>query len=359
MEFVTVQIETKEPYSVLIGGNLLQSCGKIISGKMKPYRAALISDENVMRLYGQCVETSLTVAGFQVSSFAFPAGEQSKTPETLFAILDFLATHGFDRSDVVVALGGGVAGDVAGFAAAIYMRGMSLVQIPTSLLAMVDSSVGGKTAVDLPQGKNLAGAFKQPQEVICDTQVLLSLPPEQFSCGMAEVIKYAMICDEELFGRLSAADGKNGLNDDTLKRVISRCVEIKGEIIARDEFDNGERRLLNFGHTIGHAIEKCSEYTLNHGQAVGIGMTVMTDISERLGICRSGTKESLVKILSAFGLPSVTGFSAKALLEGILTDKKRYGSEIALVLPKKVGECVCRSFPISEIEGLIRLSLEG
>jgi 3-dehydroquinate synthase len=359
MDFTKLQIETKEPYPVLIGTGLLNGCGKIISGEIKPFRAALISDENVMSLYGKCVESSLKEAGFQVISFAFPAGEKSKTPQTLFEILNVLAENGFDRSDVVVALGGGVAGDIAGFASAVYMRGMKLVQIPTSLLAMVDSSVGGKTAVDLPQGKNLAGAFKQPQIVICDTETILSLPGEQFSCGMAEVIKYAMICDEELFGLLQDANGENGLTEEMLIRVITRCVDIKGKIVSRDEFDIGERRLLNFGHTVGHAVEKCSGYTLNHGQAVGIGMTVITDISEKLGLCSYGTKEKLIGVLTAFKIPSATEFSAKALFEGIVSDKKRSGEEIALVLTKRIGECVCRNFQISEVEGLLRMSVEG
>lgn len=359
MGITKLLIETKEPYPVLIGSGLLKNCGSIISEEIKPFRAALISDDKVMSLYGKCVKASLSEAGFEVTSYAFPAGEKSKTPQTLFEILNLLAEKGFDRSDVVVALGGGVTGDIAGFASAIFMRGMKLVQIPTSLLAMVDSSVGGKTAVDLPQGKNLAGAFKQPQIVICDTEVLSSLPEEQFSCGMAEVIKYAMICDEELFELLSEAKGKRGLKSETLIRVIARCVEIKGKIVSCDEFDIGERRLLNFGHTIGHAVEKCSGYMLSHGEAVGIGMTVMTDISEKLGLCPAGTKEGLIKVLKAYGLPSSTEYSAGALFEGVISDKKRSGDEIALVLAKKIGECVCRDFQISEVESLIRMSVEG
>lgn len=359
MDIVKLQIETKEPYPVLIGAGLLDNCGRIISEEMKPFRAALISDETVMRLYGKRVKLSLEEAGFQVTAFSFPAGEKSKTAKTLFDILNFLAENGFDRSDVIVALGGGVTGDIAGFASAIFMRGMKLVQLPTSLLAMVDSSVGGKTAVDLPQGKNLVGAFKQPQIVICDTEVLSSLADDQFSCGMAEVIKYAMICDEELFEILSEANGKNGLTEETLIRVISRCIDIKGKIVSRDEFDIGERRLLNFGHTIGHAVEKCSGFTLNHGQAVGIGMTVMTDISEKLGLCKAGENEKLIKILNAYDIPTSTEFSAKELFEGIVSDKKRNGDEICLVLTKGIGECFCGNFLISEVEGLIRMSLEG
>lgn len=353
MDYKTVSVKTKEPYSVIIGKGLLSSCGEIISSGIKPCRAALISDETVMSIYGQGVKSSLEGAGFSVRAFAFPAGEKSKTPETLFAILDFLASNEFDRSDLIVALGGGVTGDTAGFAAAIYMRGMKLVQIPTSLLAMVDSSVGGKTGIDLEKGKNLVGAFKQPKLVICDTEVLKTLPDEQFACGMGEIIKYAMISDAELFERLEKTDGKSGFSEENLRSIISRCVEIKGAVVSGDEFDNGERQLLNFGHTIGHALEKRSCYTLGHGQAVGIGMAMMTDISERLGICANGSKERLVELLQKFGLPYETEFSAKALAEAIVMDKKRRGDEITLVLPKGIGSCFCKSFPILEIEGLL------
>ncbi len=358
MNYKAITIGTSAPYPVIIGDNLLTRCGATISEEINPCRAALISDENVMRLYGQHVTTSLENAGFHVCAYAFPAGEKSKTPETLFAILDFLATNEFDRCDVVVALGGGVTGDVAGFASAIYMRGMKLVQIPTSLLAMVDSSVGGKTGVDLDKGKNLVGAFKQPQLVICDTQVLKSLPNEQFSCGMGEVIKYAMISDAEMLGLLSKTNGRTEISEETLKTIISRCVELKGRIVARDEFDNGERQLLNFGHTIGHAIEKLSEYNIGHGQAVGIGMAMMTDLCEKLCICPSGTKERLVDVLQKFELPYSTEFSAKDLSNAMVMDKKRRGDEITLIMTEKIGSCFCKNYPISEIEGLVHIIKE-
>lgn len=355
MNFKALTIGTSEPYSVIIGEDLLKDCGEIISREIKPCRAALISDENVMSLYGKQAAASLENAGFCVCSFSFPAGEKSKTPETLFEILDFLASNEFDRSDVVVALGGGVAGDIAGFASAIYMRGMKLVQIPTSLLAMVDSSVGGKTGIDLEKGKNLVGAFKQPKLVLCDTRVLSSLPNEQFACGMAEVIKYAMICDEKLFDLLSKTHGRTEISEDMLKSIISRCVEIKGGIVSRDEFDNGERQLLNFGHTIGHAIENLSAYKLGHGQAVGIGMVMMTDISEKLGMCKSGTKARLVEVLKSFELPTATDFSAQALARTVVMDKKRRGNEITLVMAEKIGACVCKNTPVSELEGLMNM----
>jgi len=353
MNYQAVTIRTKEPYSVVIGDGLLQECGKIITKEIKPCRAALISDENVMSLYGQSVTASLEDADFRVCACAFPAGEKFKTPETLFAILDFLAANEFDRSDVVIALGGGVAGDVAGFASAIYMRGMKLVQIPTSLLAMVDSSVGGKTGVDLEKGKNLVGAFKQPLLVICDAQVLESLPDEQFSCGMGEIIKYAMISDAKLFDLLSETNGRTEISEYTIKNIISRCVEIKGDIVSRDEHDNGERQLLNFGHTIGHAVEKVSDYKIGHGQAVGIGMAMMTDLCEKLGICPSGTKMRLVDVLQKFDLLYSTDFSAKAISDAMVMDKKRRGDEITLIVTEKIGTCFCKNFPISEIEGLI------
>lgn len=358
MNYKAITIGTSAPYSVIIGDDLLKDCGEIISREIKPCRAALISDENVMSLYGEQVSFSLEKEGFRVYAFSFPAGEKSKTPDTLFEILDFLASNEFDRSDVVIALGGGVTGDIAGFASAIYMRGMKLVQIPTSLLAMVDSSVGGKTGIDLEKGKNLVGAFKQPQLVICDTKVLSSLPNEQFACGMGEVIKYAMICDEKLFALLSETRGRTAISEDTLKSIISRCVEIKGDIVSRDEFDNGERQLLNFGHTIGHAIEKVSDYKMGHGQAVGIGMAMMTDLCEKLGICQSGTKTRLVEVLSKFEIPYETDYSAKALSDAMVMDKKRRGDEIALVMTEKIGSCFYKKFAISEIEGFLQMLKE-
>ena len=358
MDYIAVSVKTKEPYSVIIGEGLLHSCGELISASAPPCRAALISDETVMGLYGFGVKTSLEAAGFSVHPFAFEAGEKSKTPETLLEILDFLASSGFDRGDLVVALGGGVVGDTAGFASAIYMRGMKLVQMPTSLLAMVDSSVGGKTGIDLNSGKNLVGAFKQPNLVICDTQALKTLPEVQFACGMGEIIKYAMISDAELFDLLSKTYGKSTLSDETLKSIIRRCVEIKAAIVSADEFDNGERQLLNFGHTIGHAVEKRSGYTLGHGQAVGIGMSMMTDISERLGFCPKGTWESLVELLDKFSLPHKTDFTARELAETIIMDKKRRGNEITLVLPEKIGCCFCKTFKILKIEELVGLAKE-
>ena len=358
MNYKALTIGTSAPYPVIIGENLLKDCGTIISREIKPCRAALISDENVMSLYGEKLSASLASAGFCVSSFSFPAGEKSKTSETLLKILDFLASNEFDRSDVVIALGGGVTGDLAGFASAIYMRGMKLVQIPTSLLAMVDSSVGGKTGIDLEKGKNLVGAFKQPKLVICDTKLLSSLPDEQFACGMAEVIKYAMICDEKLFDLLFETRGRTAISEDTLIEIISRCVEIKGEIVSRDEFDNGERQLLNFGHTIGHAIEKVSEFKLGHGQAVGIGMVMMTDISERLGLCATGTRTRLVEALKNFELPTATDFSTEVLAAALVMDKKRRGDEITLIMTEKIGVCVCKNTPISEIERLLNMLKE-
>ncbi len=356
MDYKTVEVKTSAPYSVIIGEGLLMRCGELISAEIKPCRAALISDETVMGLYGPSVSASLDRAGFAVQTFAFPAGEKSKTPATLLAILDFLAEHGFDRSDLIVALGGGVAGDTAGFASAIYMRGMNLIQIPTSLLAMVDSSVGGKTGIDLEQGKNLVGAFKQPKLVICDTKALITLPEEQFICGMGEIIKYAVISDLGLFERLEKTDEKSCISEEILTNIISRCVEIKSAVVSGDEFDKGDRQLLNFGHTIGHAVEKRSGFSLGHGQAVAIGMAMMTEVSEKLGLCEEGTKTRLVKLLQRFALPYETEFSARELAEAIVMDKKRQGDEITLVLPKMIGSCFCKNFKLSEIEGLLGLA---
>lgn len=359
MENTVVRINASAQYDVVIGSALIDACGTLISREISPCRAALISDDRVMALYGGAAALSLQKAGYEVRCFAFPAGEASKTPQTLLAVLDFLAENSFDRGDVVVALGGGVTGDLAGFAAAVYMRGMPFVQMPTTLLAMVDSSVGGKTGVNLEKGKNLAGAFKQPKLVLCDTNVLKTLESAQFSCGMAEVIKYAMICDEAVFEELCHTKGALALSEKRLTELIALCVGIKGRIVAADEFEHGERKLLNFGHTLGHAIEKSSEYAVNHGQAVAIGMAMITAAAEKTGICAPGTQAKLIKALSNFDLPSRTDFDAETLFQAVLSDKKRGGDSITLILPKKAGACFCQQQTLEQARRLIKLGAEA
>ena len=266
----TIQVNASRSYEIHIGAGLLPEAGE----KIRPFcpggLCAVVTDDIVDGLYADRLEQSLASADLRVVKFVFSHGEQGKNAENYLSLLNFLAENGLTRADCVVALGGGVPGDLAGFAAATYLRGVGFVQIPTTLLAAVDSSVGGKTAIDLPAGKNLAGAFYQPDLVLCDTDTLATLPDKQFRAGCAEVIKYAMLFDAEMFSDLMVSGPAF-----RPESVIARCVEFKREIVTADEFDRGCRQLLNLGHTVGHAVEKLSGFTVLHGQAVAIGMSVI------------------------------------------------------------------------------------
>jgi 3-dehydroquinate synthase len=275
------------------------------------------------------VRESLEKSGFTVNEFVFTAGEESKTPETLIELWRHLASVPMTRSDMLIALGGGVTGDVTGFAAATYLRGVKYVQIPTSLLAMVDSSVGGKTAIDLPEGKNLCGAFCQPSLVICDVACLDTLPKKEYSCGMAEVIKYAMIDRPVIFELIE--------KDDT-EALIYECIDDKREKVEADECDNGIRQLLNLGHTFGHAIEKLENFKMSHGEAVAVGMTLITRYAVAQGMCTQSELERLTAALKKYALPTETMLNANQIAGAAMGDKKRKGNSITLVLPLRVGK---------------------
>lgn len=287
-----ITVNTSVPYDVLIERGLLARLGELTARVLAPGRtAAILSDSNVWPLYGDAAAQSLKDAGFTTCHYVFPAGESSKTPETLVSFVEFLAESGLTRSDFVVALGGGVTGDMGGLAASLYQRGIDCVQVPTSLLAMVDSSVGGKTAVDLPQGKNLMGTFTQPRLVVCDPDVLRTLKPEVYNEGMAEVIKYGMFGNRKLLQQLS--------EDETdIADIIAVCVEMKRVVVDEDEKENGARQILNFGHTIGHAVERLSHFSIYHGEGVAIGMAVMTRGCVRLGCCPRECDEILEPLLA-------------------------------------------------------------
>ncbi len=345
----TVKINVGGGYDVKIGSGILSKCGEYISAVTGVCRAAIITDSNVERLYLKTAVKSLEDAGFSVDCFVFPAGEESKNISTLSNILEFLAERSFTRSDIVIALGGGVTGDITGFAAAVYLRGINYIQIPTTLLASVDSSVGGKTAIDLTAGKNLAGAFKQPKLVICDVDTLSTLPSEEFANGMAESIKYGVLFSDLLFSQLS-----KDLSSDSLIETVARCVEFKGIVVERDEFDNGERKLLNLGHTIGHAIEKCSNFKIAHGHAVAIGMAMIARAGEALGITKIGTAALIEKALVKYNLPINTDFDTDALVRASLSDKKREGAKITLILPLEIGKCTLKNEPVTELEKYIK-----
>ena len=350
----TISVNTAPPYAVSIGPGLLDRCGRVLAEVLPLCRAAVITDSTVAPLYLDTVVRSLSQAGFSVSTFAFPAGEARKTLATLSEILEFLAREHLTRSDCVVALGGGVTGDMAGFAAAVYLRGIRYVQIPTTLLSAVDSSVGGKTAIDLSAGKNLAGAFLQPAAVLCDTGCLTTLPREVFADGAAEAIKTGILSDEGLFslfedGTLTAAPAE----------VIARCVRYKAGVVERDEKEQGERKLLNLGHTVGHAIEKCSGYAVPHGHAVAAGLAVIARAAEALGWTEGPIAARIAACLDKNGLPTATGFPPAALAEAALSDKKRSGGDITLVIPRRIGRCALRKLPVAELESVIAAGLEA
>lgn len=351
MEKRIVRINTKKEYDVIIGKGLLSSFGKAVLSVCGNCRAAIITDSNVAKYHLETVSKSLNDAGIANEAFIFPAGEESKNIFTLSDILEFLAKNHFVRSDLIVALGGGVVGDIAGFAAAIYLRGIRFVQMPTSLLAAVDSSVGGKTAIDLKEGKNLAGAFLQPELVICDTDTLATLPKEEYINGLCEAIKYGILFDEELFSGLES----KALSDTDL---IEKCVLHKGAVVANDEFDKGERQLLNLGHTIGHAIEKCSGFKMKHGYAVAQGMAMISKAGEALGLTKKGTYLRICALFSKLGISENTDFSEEELLSVCLNDKKRQKDYITLVIPKRIGECILKKEPVSALGEYIKLGKE-
>ena len=337
-----IQVNAFRRYTVTIGSGVLAQLGSTVRAVTGAQKLCIVSDSNVWPLYGEATTENCLTCGLSVCNFAFPTGESSKKSHTYLELLNFLANNQISRSDCIIALGGGVVGDLAGFAAATYLRGIPYIQVPTTLLAMVDSSVGGKTGIDLQAGKNLAGAFYQPAAVICDTDTLDTLPEEIFRDGCAEVIKYAVLFDPELFAILE----QDGLDFDR-EWVIARCIEHKRNVVAGDEFDRGQRKLLNLGHTIGHAIETCSEYAISHGKAVAIGMAM---------ICRATScpdTERIVSLLHKFGLPTSTDLPANALWKAACHDKKRSGDAVDLILPSAIGDCAIVPTPVEKLKTFI------
>ena len=339
----TIHVNVKDAYDVLVGSGLLAQAGQLIAGAdSKIQKLMIVSDSHVAPLYMSELKESLAASGFEVFEFVFEAGEQSKTLQTVGDILGALATAAFTRTDAVVALGGGVATDMAGFAASIFLRGIKVFQIPTSLLAQVDASVGGKTGVDLPEGKNLVGAFWQPSLVIADTKLLASLDDVLFTEGMAEVIKYAFIWDQAFYKLLLNRVTKNSPE---LEEVVARCIQIKAEVVSQDEHDNGLRQLLNFGHTIGHVIEARSNFTISHGFAVAKGM-------ERISRT-SPVHDELVQILKLYELPCDDPISADQIMADIMNDKKKRGSNITAVVVNEIGKGELKPMPVEEFRNYL------
>ncbi len=332
-------------YDIEIGMSLDQA-GPKIKGLGLGQKLAVVVNPTVKELYGKRLVESLKAQGFMVMSIIIPDGEQYKNLDWANAIYTALLTNAFDRRSGIVALGGGVIGDLAGFAAATYMRGIPFVQVPTTLLAMVDSSVGGKTGVNHPMGKNMIGAFHQPRKVLMDLDVLRTLPKAEFLSGMAEVIKYGVIWDGAFFDYLdSNRDRILGLDADALAHVVRRSCEIKAEVVGRDEREGGLRAVLNFGHTVGHAVEKAENYTMRHGEAVAIGMVYASRLALRTGLCDPLVPERVEKLIASYGLPtSLRALSRKPTVQELMhtlqIDKKAEGGKVKFVLPKSIGEVV-------------------
>ena len=345
----TVSVSASRQYEILIERGLLRRAGELVRSVTNAGTVMLVSDDSVWPLYGETVQKSLAESGFSVCRFVFPHGENSKCAKTYLALLNALCENRLTRADAVVALGGGVTGDLAGFAAATYQRGIPFVQVPTTLLAAVDSSVGGKTAIDLPAGKNLAGTFYQPWLVLCDPACLDSLPDEIFHDGCAEVIKYAVLGNAPFFEELNCTPPHA-----QLEHIIETCVRMKRDIVAQDEFDRGQRQLLNLGHTFGHGIEACSGFAVSHGSAVAIGMAMMVRAAAAFGLCTEKTRDTVVDILRQYDLPVDCAFRAKDMLPTILHDKKAAGDTINLIVPTAVGQCRIVKTPASEIMDWLR-----
>ena len=322
-------------YPIFIENGIIKKSGEHISQIFSGQKIMIVSDDNVFPLYGQQVMDSLK--DYECHSLVLPHGEPTKNFQSLPKIYTAMLDAKLTRSDLVIALGGGVIGDLAGFAAASYLRGIKLVQIPTSLLAQVDSSVGGKVAVDLPQGKNLVGAFYQPKMVLIDPDVLNTLPEHFIKDGMGEVIKYGCIKDSALFDRLCAHSSFEDLKPE-LPEIIARCVDIKRIVVEADQFDTGERMLLNFGHTLAHTIEQYYNYEReSHGEAVGIGMYQITLMAEEKGLTGSGCADQIKKALDIYVLPSSCGLPVTDLTKAITLDKKHLNGKLNVVLLKELG----------------------
>lgn len=347
-----ITVDSSKKYEVVIDENLLAQAGEYAKKVTSTGKAAVITDDIVDPLYAEKLITSLEKSGFSVVKKIFSNGERIKTPKNALEIINFLAENHFTRSDTVFALGGGTVGDLAGFAASVFLRGIKLVQLPTTLLAAVDSSVGGKTAVNLKAGKNLAGSFYQPDLVLCDINTLSSLPKNIFDSGCSEVIKYGVIASEALFETL-----KKGIETD-LENIIAECVQIKSDIVSADEHDNGLRQLLNFGHTAAHAIERKTNFAVSHGEAVAIGMVIAAKAAYKSGLCDKSVYEDIKKLLLQYNLPVSTKLTAKQLLESALSDKKRKGDKISLVLPIRIGKAIIKNVSIDELERFFKLGTD-
>ncbi len=328
-----VQLHDGSGYDIMLGAGLLQEAPALLHERNLVGDVVIVSDENVAPHWSGPLLDAFAQSGGRATLVTLPAGEAHKNLASIARLYDEFLAAGLDRSGIVIALGGGVVGDMTGFAAATYLRGVRFVQIPTSLLAMVDSSVGGKTGVDLPQGKNLVGAFKQPELVIIDPDLLSTLPPDEFRNGLGEVIKHGIIADARLFAQLEG-DGPA-----SLESMIARALRVKIGVVQRDPFEQGERAHLNLGHTFGHAIEQVSGYTIPHGQGVGLGLIAAARLAAARGLCAPDIPQRVQDVVMRMGLPTqLTGYDPAAIVAAMITDKKRKGGRVRFVLPRAIGD---------------------
>ncbi|HAM69560.1 MAG TPA: 3-dehydroquinate synthase [Ruminococcus sp.] len=341
-------------YPILTGSGLLAQVGTELTARIKPCRVMIVTDSNVAPLYLEKAKKSFADAGFSVYTHTVPAGEESKSVTVLGELLEAFAEAKMTRTDLAAALGGGVIGDLTGFAAGCYLRGIRFVQLPTTLLAAVDASVGGKTAVNLAHGKNLAGLFHQPVGVYCDTDTLRTLSEHELHDGYAEAIKHGILDDPALFDIF-----ENGQPEEHFEEIIVRSVIYKSKIVTEDPNEKGVRKLLNLGHTPAHAIERLSDFSISHGHAVAIGLAIMARASEKRGILKSDDSARIIRTIKRVGLPAVCPFSAADMAKIAAVDKKAAASDITVILPECIGRCRMEKIPISAIEALFADGLEG
>jgi 3-dehydroquinate synthase len=356
---VNLDRKTKNSYEICIGENILDRMGMILARKSWAERYIIVTDTRIDALHGERVQQALEKADLKVERITVPPGEAAKEIATVLAIAGKLTAMGADRSAALIALGGGVIGDMTGFVASIYMRGIPFIQIPTTLLAQVDSGIGGKTGVDTDAGKNLLGTFHQPKGVFIDLSFLRTLPDDQLASGLAEVLKYGMIDSPELLGDLEAAVEKGGLRETPfLEKIVTAACRIKKELVELDERDLGVRRVLNFGHTVGHAVEAASGYALSHGESVAIGMVAAASLSEQLHHLPADDRRRIAALIRALGLPDriPANLDLEEIRSRIARDKKKKGETVHFVLLKKLGTPIVNGgIP----ENMLMKTLEG
>lgn len=345
----TVKVNASRSYEICIGAGILTTLPKSLTDRICGKRVMIVSDDTVYSLHAGRIEKLLKENGIRTESFVFPHGEVSKNLYTYQRLVESMSAASMSRQDIIIAVGGGVVGDLAGFAAASYQRGIDYIQIPTTLLAAVDSSVGGKTGLDLEGGKNQIGAVFQPMQVLCDTDMLKTLPEDEYINGCAEIIKYAMIGNAQLLRSIRRMPVY-----EQYETVITACVSMKRDLVEKDEYDHGARMLLNFGHTVGHAVETCSRYTVPHGKAVAVGMAVITKAAAEFGFCEGSVYDELIELLKQYGLPSETGYTADSMEPVIMNDKKRQGDSITMIVPLKAGVCSMTELPEDSVAAWLK-----